>query len=224
MAPLWRDAGMVPDTYAGCYRGLYVDIYPPSLRTTEMSHVATSQLCRPADGVNASGGLVYVTFGTVFNEIDDGFRAAVVAAASVADEVLVTVGPSGNPAGVGAVPSNVTVERFVPQAEVLPRCSAVVCHGGSGTVLAALAHGVPLLCLPRGADQFANGSNLQRAGAGRVLLGTDAADADALRSALRWMLESPAPKAAAAALAEEIARMPSDADVADAIEAHVADR
>src|SRR6185295_19162595 len=126
-----------------------------------------------ANGELGSGGLVYVTFGTVFNRIDDQFRAAVLAAAAIADEVLVTVGPAGDPYGVGEVPENVTVERFVRQAEVLPRCGAVVCHGGSGTVLAALAHGLPLLCLPRGADQFANASNLERVGAGISLVGAD---------------------------------------------------
>ena len=41
--------------------------------------------------------LVYVTFGTVFNRIDDQFRAAVLAAAAIADEVLVTVEPAGDP-------------------------------------------------------------------------------------------------------------------------------
>ena len=219
MAPLWRDSGLEPDEYAGSYRGLYVDIYPPSLGSQDMSHVAATQLCRPAEGVVASGGLVYVTFGTVWNDVDAGFRAAVDAAASVADEVLVTVGPSGNPASLGAVPTNVVVERFVPQAEVLPRSAAVVCHGGSGTVLASLAHGVPLLCLPRGADQFANATNLERVGVGATLSGSSAAEVDALRSALRQLLESAAPKRAAVAVGEEIAGMPPVGTVAEAVEA-----
>jgi UDP:flavonoid glycosyltransferase YjiC (YdhE family) len=220
MAPLWRDAGLTPDEYAGCYRGLYVDIYPPSLRSMGMSHVPATQLCRPAEGVAASGGLVYVTFGTVWNDVDAGFSAAVDAAASVGDEVLVTVGPSADPASLGAVPANVVVERFVPQEEVLPRSAAVVCHGGSGTVLASLAHGVPLLCLPRGADQFANAANLERVGAGAAVSGPRAADVEALRAALRGLLESPAPKRAAAALAAEIAAMPPIDAAAAAVEAH----
>jgi UDP:flavonoid glycosyltransferase YjiC (YdhE family) len=220
MAPLWRDAGLEPDVYAGCYRGLYVDIYPPSLRSTDMSHVPATQLCRPAEGVPAAGGLVYVTFGTVWNDVDAGFTAAVEAAATVADEVLVTVGPAGDPAGLGDVPRNVVVERFVPQDEVLPRSAAVVCHGGSGTVLASLAHGVPLLCLPRGADQFANAANLERVGAGATASGADAADVEALRNALRRLLDSPAPKRAAAAVGEQIAGMPPVAAAAEAVEAH----
>jgi len=219
MAPLWRESGLEPDDYAGSYRGLYVDIYPRSLRSQDMSHVTATQLCRPAEGVAASGGLVYVTFGTVWNEVDAGFHAAVQAAASLADEVLVTVGPTGDPASLGTVPANVVVERYVPQAEVLPRSAAVVCHGGSGTVLASLAHGVPLVSLPRGADQFANAANLERVGAGVTVSGSDAADVPAQAQALRTVLGGSGPKEAAAALGREIAAMPPAGATADAIEA-----
>lgn len=223
LAPSWAAAGLTPDPYAGSYRGLYVDIYPPSLRSEDMAHVTRVQLRRPADGTPASGSLVYVTFGTVFNVVDDGFRAAVLGAASVADEVLVTVGSTGDPDRVGPVPANVRVERFVPQAEVLPRCAAVVCHGGSGTVLASLAHGVPLVCLPRAADQFTNAFNVARVGAGSVLMGDDVTEAT-VRTTVAQILETDGPRTAAQALAEEIAAMPPDAEVAAVIEALVADR
>lgn len=223
LAPSWETAGLAPDPYAGSYRGLYVDIYPPSLGSEDMAHVPRVQRRRPAHGTGTSGSLVYVTFGTVFNAVDDGFRAAVLGAAAVADEVLVTVGSAGDPECVEPVPANVRVERFVPQAEVLPQCAVVVCHAGSGTVLAALAHGIPLVCLPRGADQFANAFNVARLGAGSVLMGADVTEA-AVRTAIAQILETAGPHTAARALADEIAAMPSDADVAAAIEALVADR
>lgn len=214
---MWREAGLAPDRYAGSYRGLYVDIYPPALGSLDMAHIPRIQLSRPATGALASGDLVYVTFGTVFNQIDDEFRSAVLAAAAVADEVLVTVGPAGNPDGVGEVPPNVTVERFVPQADVLPRCSAVICHGGSGTVLAALAHGLPLICLPRGADQFANALNLERVGAGLSLVGAKATQ-QAVRVALDQLLRTSGYKSVAVSLATEIAAMPAESEVARAVE------
>ena len=220
MAPAWEAAGLAPDPYGGSYRGLYVDIYPPSLCSADMAHIPQVQLRRPAAGTPASGSLVYVTFGTVFNDVDDGFRAAVLGASAVADEVLVTVGPAGDPDGVGAMPTNVRVERFVPQDEVLPRCTAVVCHGGSGTLLASLAHGIPLVCLPRAADQFRNAANLARVGAGVSLTGDEVSEAG-VRTALGQILETPAIRTAARGLAAEIATMPSDAETAAAIEAFV---
>ena len=42
----------------------------------------------------------------------------------------------------------------------------VVCHGGSGTTLAALAAGVPLVIVPLFADQFENGRRIARTRAG----------------------------------------------------------
>ena len=218
MAPLWEARGLAPDAYAGSYRGLYVDIYPPSLRSMDQAHVPRVQPRRPAVGERASGNLVYVTFGTEFNQLNEGFRAAVLAAAAVADEVLVTIG-AGSPTDLGPMPANVSVERFVPQAQVLPRCSAVVCHGGSGTVLASLAHGVPVMCLPRGADQFANAVNVARVGAGAMLLEPEVTER-ALQVEMDRLVRSAAPRAAAIALSEEIAAMPSDAEVALAVEAH----
>lgn len=222
VAPLWEAAGLEPDQYAGSYRGLYVDLYPASLRGGPMDHVPTVQPHRPADAsAPAAGSLVYVTFGTLFNEVDDAFRAAVWAAAAVADEVLVTVGPTGDPSGIGPVPTNVSVERFVPQADLLPRCTAVVCHGGSGTVLASLAHGLPLLCLPRGADQFTNADNVARFGAGAVLRPTEVTEGT-VRDALQALMGASTARTAAAGLAAEIADMPSDAEVAAAIAAYAA--
>ena len=54
---------------------------------------------------------------------------------------------------LGAQPAHVRAERFVPQSEELPHCDLVISHGGSGSVLGALAHGLPQLLLPLGADQ-----------------------------------------------------------------------
>jgi UDP:flavonoid glycosyltransferase YjiC (YdhE family) len=48
---------------------------------------------------------------------------------------------------------NTTVRDFVPHGSVLPHVDLAICHAGHGTVMAALAHGVPLLCLPMGAGR-----------------------------------------------------------------------
>lgn len=219
LAPRWEAAGLEPDAHAGSYRGLYVDIYPPSLRSADMDHVPRVQRCRPADGAPATGRAVYVTFGTLFNQAEDALRTAVLAAADVADEVVVTLGGGRDPAVLGAVPDHVRVEAFIPQADVLPRCAAVVCHGGSGTVLAALAHAIPVVCIPQGADQFANAAHVERVGAGRsVAAGVTRAT---LGDAIQHVLRDPGPRRAAAALCEEIASMPDRAAVARAIETFV---
>ncbi|MDQ3675606.1 MAG: glycosyltransferase, partial [Actinomycetota bacterium] len=62
-----------------------------------------------------------------------------------------TVGPNGDPAAFGPQPPRVVLERYIPQTLLLPVCDVVASHAGSGTVLAALAHGIPQLCLPQAA-------------------------------------------------------------------------
>jgi MGT family glycosyltransferase len=83
--------------------------------------------------------------------------------------VLVTVGHDLDPAILGPQPGNIAVVRFVPQAAALSRCDVVVCHGGSGTVMAALALGRPMVILPMGADQPLNAGRAQALGVARVL-------------------------------------------------------
>ena len=61
-------------------------------------------------------------------------------------------------------PGRVRVERYVPQALVLPNRDVVISHAESGSVLAAAAQGLPQLCLPQGADQFLNAAAVESAG------------------------------------------------------------
>ncbi|HWM00989.1 MAG TPA: nucleotide disphospho-sugar-binding domain-containing protein, partial [Actinophytocola sp.] len=119
-----------------------------------------------------------------------------------------------DPAILGQRPANVAAASFVPQALVLPRASAVVSHTGSGTMLGALASGLPQVCLPRGADQFANAERVQSIGAGVRLL-PDEITPDSLRAAVTSVLDDPAYARTAAAMKSEIAAMPAAADVLD---------
>src|SRR5262249_42124664 len=69
---------------------------------------------------------------------------------------------------LGELPPNVRVEQWVPQAEIA--ADVIACHGGHGTTLGALAHGVPVAVLPLFAlDQAAHGRAVARAGAGLTL-------------------------------------------------------
>jgi UDP:flavonoid glycosyltransferase YjiC (YdhE family) len=60
-------------------------------------------------------------------------------------------------------------ERYVPHGAVVPGAALVVAHGGTGTLLAALAAGVLVLSLPLGRDQPANARRLEQLGLGRAL-------------------------------------------------------
>ncbi len=64
------------------------------------------------------------------------------------------------------VSADLVVRRFVPHSAVLPRARLVVTHGGLGTIMSSLAHGVPLICIPLKNDQFENAARVVAAGAG----------------------------------------------------------
>jgi MGT family glycosyltransferase len=115
---------------------------------------------------------------------------------------LVTTGPAVDPALVAASP-NVTVTRWVRHADVLPDCSVIITHGGHGTVMKALAAGVPLLVVPLGRDQPDNAARVVHAGAGVRLRKN--ASVSALRLATMRVIEDPRYRAAAGRMAARLA-------------------
>jgi UDP:flavonoid glycosyltransferase YjiC (YdhE family) len=148
----------------------------------------------------------------VFGYID-ALRAIVEGLAQLDVDVLVTVHLEGDAHGLDPLPPRVRVERFVPQAEVLEHVDAVVHHGGTGTMLSALALGLPQVLLPLGADQYQNAGIMLRAGAARCLMG-DGVSATAVADAVSAVLDDGPERHATARLQAEIAAMPSPAEVA----------
>ena len=62
--------------------------------------------------------------------------------------LIVTTGRDRDPAEFGPQPAHVRIERYVPQSLLFPRCDLVITHGGTGTVLTALGHGLPMVLIP----------------------------------------------------------------------------
>jgi UDP:flavonoid glycosyltransferase YjiC (YdhE family) len=101
---------------------------------------------------------------------------------------------------------------WVPQADVLTDAAAVVCHGGSGTVLGTVAAGVPLVVAPMFADHAANARLVEAAGAG-VTVGR--ADAGSMADAVTAVLAEPGYRAAAGRLAAGMRSAPSVDELLD---------
>jgi hypothetical protein len=120
----------------------------------------------------ASSPLIYMTFGTVLGYMSiaaETYRMVLSAVQRINARVLLTVGRRFDASTLGPVPANVRVEPWIDQARVLDEADAVVCHGGSGTTLAALAAGVPLVMVPLFADQFVNARRIAATRAGRIV-------------------------------------------------------
>ncbi len=147
--------------------------------------------------------LVVVAMGSTFQDQGEVTANVVRALSSMPVRGLVTLGGVFEP-GDFPVSSNVVVVRSAPHAAVLPRASAVVTHGGHGTVMKALSHGLPLVCVPLGRDQADIGVRIEVAGAGLVV--RRSADHAAIQAAIRRVLEEPSFRSSARRMASAIAR------------------
>ena len=194
--------------------GLVLSPFPPSLRAPGGAHAI-----RLADAPLARGDAIYVTLGTAFN-VESGDLFARVLAGLRGRRAIVTVGHDIDPAELGPQPPEVRVERFVEQAEVLPQCRAVVSQGGSGVVLGALAHGLPSVLLPMGADQPDNAARCETLGAARVLHPVRATPDD-VAAALDDVLGDASFRAAAVRVRDEIAALPGVDRAVSLLEAYV---
>ncbi len=155
--------------------------------------------------------LVYVSFGTVTASqglFPSLYTVVLDSLAELPVRVLVTVGEAADPAALGPLPPRVHAERFVPQHQVLGAATVMVTHGGSGSVLGALAAGVPLVVLPLFADQPQNAGRVAAVGAGMTVAGGPAA-AGQIGAAVAAVLDNPAYGAGAQRIAAEIAALPT---------------
>ena len=155
---------------------------------------------------------VFLTLGTVSFGAVGVLRRAAEEIAALDVDLLVAVGPEGDPTVLDGIEGAVTVERFVAQAQVLPLVDVFVQHGGTGSVLGALEAGLPQVILPQGADQFSNAETLAGLGAARVFLNEDSPPG-AIGEAVQALLGESPERAVARRIAGEIAAQPAPADV-----------
>lgn len=232
LGPLWGQHGLDPRPLGGAFDWLCLAICPPSLeRELPVDVAARLQSVRPVgyDGGQASEPpdwleqlpdrpLVYGTLGTYLNTDRAVFRAMLDGLAGEDIDLVVTVGAGQDPTSVGPIPPNARVESYIPQSHLLGRCALVVSHGGSGTILPALAGGIPLLVLPQGADNFINAERCTEAGVGLTLQPGEVSAA-AVQRATQTLLDEPRFRKRSLEVADEIANLPGSTELVDGLEA-----
>lgn len=160
------------------------------------------------------GPLIVVSLGTTDMDELPVLAHVLDALAHERARVFVTVGDHIDPASI-PTPRNATISRFVQHAAVLPHADLVVSHGGIGTALAAMAHGVPVLFLPLGRDQPINAKAIAATGAGRVLSPT--ATPGQIARAAEELLTDPSFREAAERLGSQLDTAHADVHPATAL-------
>jgi len=232
LAELRAAAGLAPDAGAAIHDEPIFSAFPESLDGPRPPGVRTPAPFRtrmPEDESSPAEGsawrplahdvrpLLYVTFGTLLGAMPHVraiYRLALDAVAELPIRAVLTTGPALAADLLGAIPSNVQVEAWIPQRDVFAHAAAVLCHGGSGTVRGALAAGLPLVVLPIGADQPHNAERVAAVEAGIALSGPDVAT---LRAAVERVLVDPVLHAGAKNMSAELAALPPLEQAVDAL-------
>ena len=190
----------------------------PQFRVSTVVAPASSE--KPDWAASDDRPRVYVTFGTVMGSSDEAkqiIRAALDAVGGSDVSALMTTGRKMDVSALGTIPGNVTLREFVPQNDVFPHVDAVLCHGGSGTLLGGLAAGLPIVVTPIGADQHDNARALCALGAG---IAVETPDAEAMGVALHGVLTDSTYRTAARKLASEMAAQPGIEAAVDEMLSH----
>jgi UDP:flavonoid glycosyltransferase YjiC (YdhE family) len=132
--------------------------------------------------------LVVASLSSTFQNQREVLQRILVALGRLEVRGVVTLGPAMAEERF-EVPSNVVAVATAPHARLFPGAAAVVTHGGHGTVMRALAAGVPVLCLPMGRDQDDNAARVVAHGVGLRLRAS--AGAGRIARAVRRVLDEP---------------------------------
>ena len=159
--------------------------------------------------------LVLISFSTSYMNQRALVQRVLDAVGGLPVRALLTTGPALEVDQL-QIPGNTRTVAFIPHRTVLPHTALVVTHAGWQTINAALADGVPLVCVPDGRDQPDNAARVLAAGAGvRV---RKKASPRKLRRVIAQALGDPALKRGAEAMAEVLSRSNGALTVAEGVE------
>jgi UDP:flavonoid glycosyltransferase YjiC (YdhE family) len=167
-----------------------------------------------AHELDGSRKVVLVTQGTVANHNFGLLVAPTLAALAKEPDVMVVATTGGRPVEAipGAIPSNARVASFLPFEWLLPRVDVLVTNGGYGSVNQAMSFGIPLVTAGMTEDKADVNARVGWSGVG-VNLATNEPTPEALRAAVRTVLDRPAYRLRASQMADEFTRIDTRSEV-----------
>jgi MGT family glycosyltransferase len=189
---------------------------PPSVLFVGSPPIIPGQAPLPpwAHELDGSRKVVLVTQGTVANHNFQLLIAPTLAGLANEPDVLVVATTGGRPVDAipGAVPSNARVATYLPFEWLLPRVDVLVNNGGYGSVNQAMSFGIPLVTAGMTEDKADVNARVAWSGVG-VNLATNEPTQEALRAAVRTVLDRPAYRMRASQMADEFARIDTRSEI-----------
>jgi MGT family glycosyltransferase len=155
-----------------------------------------------AAGPASSVPLVLLSLGSTYQAQERPFANAVQALGTLPVRGIASYGLLDAPGA--PAPANVVVTQWVSHRELMPQASAMICHGGLGTVMKSLAQGIPVVVIPLGRDQLDNAARVEACGVG-IRVAPSASPA-IIADAVQRVLREPRFREGAARMAAIIAR------------------
>jgi len=160
--------------------------------------------------------IVLVGLSSTFQDQLAVLQRIVAALAELPVRAIVTLGPALSGIELRSPAPHVAIVGAAPHAAILREAALAVTHCGHGTVMRALAAGVPLVCMPMGRDQGDTAARVVHHGAGVRLKPT--AQPAVIRRAVETVLRDPRYADGARRLATALARDAQTIDPAALIE------
>ena len=151
--------------------------FQPCSETFSDKYAFVGPSIRPAvDRIVKKGQkMVYISMGTVNNDMVPLYRQFLSAFEDTNYQVIMSVGSLTSVSELGTLPDNISVFPGVDQIAVLQKADVFISHCGMNSVSESLYFGVPLLMLPQTSEQAGVAERVSQLGAGIKLTGTDAA-------------------------------------------------
>jgi MGT family glycosyltransferase len=189
---------------------------PPTVHFVGTPPIIPGQAQLPswAHELDGSRKVVLVTQGTVANHNLGLLIAPTLAALAAEPDVLVVATTGGRPVEAipGPVPSNARVGSFLPFEWLLPRVDVLVTNGGYGSVNQAMSFGIPPVTAGMTEDKADVNARVAWSGVG-INLATNEPTPEALRAAVRTVLDRPAYRMRASQMADEFTRIDTQSEI-----------
>jgi len=193
---------------------------PPSVHFVGTPPIIAKQVPLPpwAEELDGTRKIVLVTQGTVANHNFNLLVAPTLAALADEPDILVIATAGGRPVDAipGKIPANARVASYLPFEWLLPKVDVLVTNGGYGSVNQALSFGIPLVTAGLTEDKADVNARVAWSGVG-VNLATNEPTQQALREAVRTVLDEPRYCMRASELADEYAGIDTRSEILRAI-------
>jgi MGT family glycosyltransferase len=189
---------------------------PPSVHFVGALPIIPNQAPLPswAPDLDGSRKVVLVTQGTLANHNFGLLIAPTLAAFANELDLLVVVTAGGRPIDAipGPIASNARLASYLPFEWVLPKVDVFVTNGGYGSVNQAMSFGIPLVTAGLTEDKADVNARVAWSGVG-IDLATNEPTPQALREAIRTVLNKPNYRSRASSMADEFAGIDTRSEI-----------